>query len=302
MTNNIDFVIPLHRNNIIFRTTVEAIIQNYGPNKIYVITNYESICEIKNDFLNWKLHNTKITLLDEANFFVKNFNLNKYDIQSLYHWKDSQSREFGWWYQQILKMGAFQQIEGLSDPYMVWDSDLIVLDKWDILPSITVPFFQFAILQEQAKNSWNKTEYANSIHHLIQLDALEPKDEEGTFVPHHFIFHHHVLNDMFSQIEKIHDMNWIKCIINLSNNFYRFSEYKCIATFMNKFYPELLNFHSFKKYGKNGIRYRECEEIINNILSFCHVESYGLSYKEFQQFIKENYKDTPSYIQIEHVV
>ena len=131
---------------------------------------------------------------------------------------------------------------------------------------------------------------------------MEPDDEEGTFVPHHFIFYHHVLNDMFSQIEKSHNMSWIKCIINLSNNFYRFSEYKCIATFMYKYYPELLKFHSFEKYGKNGIRYRDCEEIINNILDCCYIECPGLSYKEFQRFIKQNYKDTPSYIQIEHVV
>ena len=302
MTNNIDFVIPLHCNNIIFRTTVEAIVQNYSPNKIYVITNDESICEIEDDILNWHLCDTKINLLDEATFFVKNFNLHKADIQSLYRWKDSQSREFGWWYQQILKMGAFEQIEGLSDPYMVWDSDLIVLDKWEIMPTVTLPFFQFAILQEKAKNSWNKTEYANSIHHLIEIDALEPEDEEGTFVPHHFIFHHRVLKDMFFQIEKLHHINWIKCIINLSKNFYRFSEYKCIATFMHKHYPKLLNFHSFQKYGKRGIRYRDCEEIINNILKCCFVESCGLSYKEFQRFIKENYECAPSYIQIEHVV
>jgi hypothetical protein len=50
------------------------------------------------------------------------------DIYNLFNRNvNENSREFGWWYQQIIKLGAFLQIPNLSDPYIVWDSDLIPL-------------------------------------------------------------------------------------------------------------------------------------------------------------------------------
>jgi len=89
----------------------------------------------------------------------------------------------------------------------------------------------------------------------------------------------------------------------LSNTYYRFSEYKCIATFMKTYYPYLLNFYEFNEYGKKGIRYRESMEIIEKLKNFC--ENNGnrklLTYDIFKEFINEYFDTTPSYIQIEHV-
>jgi hypothetical protein len=217
------------------------------------------------------------------------------------------SREFGWWFQQILKLGAFQQIENLSDPYVVWDSDLIVLDKWELFPSIGEPTIpRFAILQESAKNEFNRVQYANSIKTIIGLDVIEPIDG-GTFVPHHFIFHHNILQSMFQYIEFsnmcTHDnKNWMQYIIELSSTYYRFSEYKCVATYMNTFFPELLQYYRFHEYGKRGIRYRESSEIIEKIRQdLLRIDDFGISRIDFMNFVDNGYNDIPSYIQIEHV-
>ena len=86
----------------------------------------------------------------------------------------------------------------------------------------------------------------------------------------------------------------------LSNRYYRFSEYKSIATFMNNYYPELLSYYPFYSYGKNGIRYRESNEIIEKIIDYC--KNDRLTYEIFKEFIKNTFQTSPSYIQLEHIV
>jgi hypothetical protein len=279
---------------------------NYNPKNIYIVTNKNDTELLEKDCLQWNLSNTKIIVLNEDNFFYSNYDITKTDIYNWYTWKDEKSREFGWWYQQLLKMGAFKQIQNLSDPYVVWDSDLIALQKWNLYDEKTNTY-KFAILQESAKNEFNKTEYGNSIRQLIGVEAIEPP-MEGTFVPHHFIMHHKVLEDLITHIENNNKLNfnWIKTIMLLSNTYYRFSEYKCIASFMNTYYPELLLFYPFHEYGKNGIRYRESDEMVEKMMFYCenkmdNLDDTSLTYEIFKNFVEENYKEIPSYIQLEHV-
>jgi len=294
----LDFVVPLHKNNIIIRVTIESIISNYKPKNIYVITNKEDSENLEKEYLYWNIDNTKIFFINEDEYFITNYGLTKSDIEKWYTWKDEKSREYGWWYQQIIKMAAFIQIKNLSDPYVVWDSDLILLQKWDLYDK-TTNNYKFAILQESAKNEFNQTEYANSTYKLIEMNTIEPPNS-GTFVPHHFIMHHNVLDNLIKHIENKSKQNWIKTIMILSNTYYRFSEYKCIATFMNYYYPELLLFYPFDEYGKKGIRYRESNELIKKIDAFCLDNE--LNYETFKIFIKDNYQEPLSYIQIEHVL
>lgn len=297
----IDFVVPLCKNNMIIRTTIESIVYNYHPRNIYIITNSADCIYLENDSKEWNIGNTIITNVNEEDFFFKNYSITKDDIEKFYTFIDDDSREFGWWYQQILKLGAFKQIENLSDPYIVWDSDLIVLQKWNLFDS-NDGMYKFAILQECSKNEFNKNEYAKSIKELLGLNSIEPIIK-GTFVPHHFVMHHKVLQHFFSFIEeKHHQQSWIKIIMSLSKTHYRFSEYKSLATFMQKYFPELLLFYPFELYGKNGIRYRDSIDIIKKIKDFCVSERDNrLTYNKFKEFTKNNYDFEPSYIQIEHV-
>jgi FMN phosphatase YigB (HAD superfamily) len=197
----LDFVIPVCRNNIIIRVTIESIIKNYNPKNIYVITNKTDLEILEIECLQWNVFNTKLIFIDEEMYFITNYGLTKTDIYQWYTWKDEQSREYGWWYQQLIKLGAYKQIPKLSDPYVVWDSDLIVIQKWDLYDKNSNTY-KFAILQECAKNEFNKNEYANSINELIGLHAIEPPIG-GTFVPHHFIMYHKVLEHLKSKGNKI---------------------------------------------------------------------------------------------------
>jgi hypothetical protein len=291
----VDFVIPLHKRNFIIRAVVEGVINLYNPINIYIIVPNIYISYLKNDINNWIVSLTNIILIEEETFFIVNYNLSIDDIKTFYRYLDEESREFGWWYQQIIKLGAVYQIKNLSDPYVVWDSDLIPVIKW----SLEKPY-KFAILQEQGRSAFNILEYKKSIYYLLKLEAIEPK--KGTFVPHHFVIHHDIVKSMlkYIMIDK-NEKSWIKLIIGLSSNYYRFSEYKCLATFMNRFYPELLMYHNFDKYGKYGIRYRNNETIIKIIKELCKIDHSGLEYLEILSFIKLYYQNNMSYMQIEHL-
>jgi len=218
----------------------------------------------------------------------------------MYYYNKFFSREFGWWFQQIIKLGAVNQITNLSDPFVIWDADLIPIIKWDLLPTINSENYKFAILQEKSKNDWTKEQYFLSIQNLIGLESIEPP--EGTFVPHHFIFHHKVIINLLNYIENFHknNMTWIEILLCQSKTYYRFSEYKCVATFMNKYYPDLLKFHPFQLFGKSGIRIREPENIINKVTNKYEFIN-GISYENFLDYVNNNYQNIPSYIQIEDI-
>jgi hypothetical protein len=207
---NVDFVIPLKHNNIIIRTVIEGIISFYSPRNIYIITDPSSILEINENHTYWKIENTEIKMIDE-NIFSKN------ELERKYTYIDEKSREFGWWFQQIIKLDDVNKINTLSDPFIVWDADLIPLIKWDLY-DLETKDFKFAILQKSAKNKFNHEQYLQSTREIIGLDIKEPR--VGTFVPHHFVFYHNVIKSL---LHKIDPDKWQEKIIESSKKYYRFS-------------------------------------------------------------------------------
>lgn len=292
-----DFVIPLHRYHYMVRTVIESIYQFYSPRNIYIVTPKRFSKVINESAKKWIVKN--VIVLPEETFFMEIYDLHYNDIYDIFNkTKNEKTREFGWWYQQLIKMAAFSQIPQLSDPYIVWDSDLIPLIKWEIYPTNENPHFKFAILQEKAKNEWNTEQYKQSMFKLAKLNMCDPT--EGTFVPHHFVFYHDVLIDLINHIEFISNEGWIKSIMKLSQEFFRFSEYRTVASYMKCHYFKLLQYHHFNMFGKYGKRIREPREFLNEMNSFLG-ELYEISYNDFTKFATYKYKNLPSYLQIEHI-
>ena len=121
----IDFVIPLHKHNILFPCVIESIVEYYKPRNIYIITSMIEINKLKNQILLWDIKKTMIQFIAEEFFFKYNYHKSIQKIKKWYTYIDEKSREFGWWYQQILKLGVVYRIKDLSCPYIIWDADLI---------------------------------------------------------------------------------------------------------------------------------------------------------------------------------
>ncbi len=290
----LDFVIPLCNYNIVIRITVESLVYHYKPRNIYIITNLDSIKLLEKCSKEWNIYNTLLNFIDEEEYFLFNYGLKKEDINMFYFYKGDKCREFGWWYQQLLKLGAYYVIKGLSDPYVLWDGDLIVLEKWSLLDN---GVYKFAILQDSHKNEFNKIEYKNSTYDLLGLDVNVPEGG-GTFISHHFIVFHDVIINLLLDIERRSNMSWILTIMNLTKKYYRFSEYLCLGCFMKKNNAHLLNYYKFNEYGSNGIRVRDCEMFVNELKEY--IKNVEISYIEFNLFL-ELKNNKYSYIQLEHV-
>jgi len=325
----IDFVIPLHKHNLLFPSVIEALVEYYTPRNIYIITSTTEIEKLTPQISQWKIQKSRIQFISEETFFETKYHKKIETIQQWYTYRDEQSREFGWWYQQILKLGAVDRIPQLSSPFIIWDADLIPLQKWTLYPSFQIPHFHFALLQESEKNAFNQKEYRDSLFQLLKLPEICPADHlppnstaksaDGTFVPHHFVFYPKIIRAFIKYIELIHHCTskkpWFRVILQLSKKYYRFSEYKNIATFMSYFFPRKLHYHPFIHYGKRGIRIRDTKEahffvqelkknMSKNPLNPPHTPSPTtyISYRDFSHFMYFKYEDTPSYIQVEHLV
>lgn len=324
----IDFVIPLHKHNLLFPSVIEALVEYYTPRNIYIITSTPEIEKLDPQISQWKTQKSHIQFIPEETFFEQKYNKKLETIQQWYTYRDEQSREFGWWYQQLLKLGAVDRIPHLSSPFMVWDADLIPLEKWTLYPSFQIPHFHFALLQESEKNAFNQKEYRDSLFEILRLPEIRPADRvstskspsatDGTFVPHHFVFYPKIIRAFIKYLERIHhctsEKPWFRVILQLSKKYYRFSEYKIIATFMSYFFPRKLHYHPFIHYGKRGIRIRDSKEAqffvqeLKKAVPKIHpnqphtTSPTYISYRDFSHFMYFKYEDTPSYIQVEHLV
>lgn len=296
-----DFVIPLHRNNVLFRCTIEAIVMHYHPKTIHIITPAREVTKFRTEIGSWVLENSILCFWDEETFFLKSrYGFTRDAIEKWYSYRDDKSREFGWWFQQVIKLGALSCIPELSDPFMVWDSDLIPLEAWPIYPGSGSEDgsgddqYRFALLQEKEKNEFNKREYAASLFSLLGLVEIVPVGG-GTFVPHHFVFHHCVVSGLIERIESRGGCCWIESVMKLSGDYYRFSEYKNMATFMSVFFPRLLCYHEFEHYGKQGLRIRDEGEALAFVGEF---SAHG--YLGLMEYLKEIGLEI-SYLQVEHL-
>ena len=132
--NNMDFVIPLKKVGLFTRAVLEGIELFYHPKRVFIVTNEKEITFLEKELALWNVG--LIQMIPEESFFLENYGLTmenlENEFQPLSKSKEEKHREFGWWFQQMIKLGASTQIKDISRKYVVWDADLIPLEKWEL--------------------------------------------------------------------------------------------------------------------------------------------------------------------------
>lgn len=217
----------------------------------------------------------------------------------------------GWFYQQLLKLCAFEGIPGLSEWYLVWDSDLLPVATWPIF-SVEDDEVKhtFALLQH---NEWgNPGIVANWeiwINKVLGVPAV--KDAVGTFIPHHMWFKQAYLKSFARRINLFFDSedHWLKLMMRSANQFKTFGEYWCYSSWVASQAPEDLSFHPYEQYGATTERFFDDGTGLFSAGLRRHLEAKGMaidemlspSYAEVMSFVTAAYgaDATPSSLSFE---
>ena len=247
-----DFVVPMYKIRWNTQAVLEGITAHYQPRTIHVVTPKQEAKLLGQISKNW---NTAPLLIHaEEEFFADGLTKDKIcaelDLkQSLY--------TPGWFYQQLLKLGAFEGIENLSQWYVVWDSDLLPVATWQLIQQQKEKLkHTFALLQHK---DWGNPEivskWENWINSVLGVQAVT--DVEGTFVPHHMWFKQEHLKSFARQINKYYESadNWLLLMMRSANNFGTFSEYWSYVSWVAAQAPEDLAFYPYQQYGETSERF-----------------------------------------------
>ncbi len=337
----VDFVLPLKHEGILLRAVVEQLCHFYNPRRIIFVSKPEVLDRICRLIQFWDINENdrwKVVFINEYTALDSFLGRNSREIlESIYNTPANSKnfcapsidpvnikrREFGWWYQQIIKLGISIAVPDVSKYYVVWDCDLIPLKRWplfmrnnvaeDILDNDTDHNFSFAavptvaVLQKNGKPGAFKL-YCDTLKCTLDIDPAIP-EAGGTFVTHHMVFNREILNKFLDTIShNCKNLQWPIAIMQISNDHLRWSEYLCYSSFASSTeYKNKLNFHPFHKYGLNGERKRNGKTFVNNVLNVIfnnRIPNGGYSIKDVKTLLSHMHGESArdkTYLQIDHV-
>mmetsp|Transcript_118273 Transcript_118273/g.295122 ORF Transcript_118273/g.295122 Transcript_118273/m.295122 type:complete len:330 (-) Transcript_118273:39-1028(-) len=299
------------------RTVIESVFLHYAPRNMYIVSRKSELDAIKLLSVDWDIPQSMLRFVDEDTFFFDAFRMHMCDFMEYYDSsrEKEKAREFGWWWQQLLKLGSGTCIPSLSDDFYVWDGDLIVLKPWPLMVRGSAgATYHVAILQEAARSAFNRSEYEASVQELLGMETAYP-DGGGTFVAHHMPLNKGILEKLVGHIDSRLPGNlpWAAKLLKTSAYRYRVSEYMLYSTFVKNLQSHGDQFvpfahHHYEAYGKKGVRVREAEVFLQDLEEALAIPWCGCAYKQLQDFLcgpasggNKYHIDGMTHLQVEHV-
>ncbi|MEM7794260.1 MAG: DUF6492 family protein [Cyanobacteria bacterium P01_C01_bin.118] len=248
-----DIVIPLFCARWNTRAVLEGLTFHYQPRAIHIITLPGEVAPLEELSKEWAtaplhIHNEEIffqTIGLTKTAICAELNLGK----SLYN--------PGWFYQQLLKLGAFEGIPDLSEWYLVWDSDLLPAATWPAMRGEDSALeYTFALLQHnEYGNPTIVGKWDTWIRKVLGVTPLT--DETGTFVPHHMWFKQEHLKTFAQRITQYYDStdHWLLLMMRSANDFGTFSEYWAYVSWVAEQTATDISFYPYSHYGETTERF-----------------------------------------------
>lgn len=249
-----DLVIPLYKARWNTQAVLEGLTAHYAPRAIHIITPNPEVDGLRSRIPTWAVAPTHVH--EEESFFEGKTTLSKEAICAELDLGESLYTP-GWFYQQLLKLGAPDGIDGLSDWYVVWDSDLLPGQTWPLIQE-TGDRIQhtFALLQHnQYGNPKIVSTWDEWIRAVLGVDPLT--DPEGTFIPHHMWFKQSHLDSFKQRLQDYYqsDESWLVLMMRSANDFGTFSEYWSYVSWVAAQSDDDLAFHPYDQYGVTTERF-----------------------------------------------
>ena len=287
-----DFVIPLYRLRWNTQAVLEGITTHYAPRAIHIITPASEVPSLKEKSQQWQI--APVYIHEEEPFFQQKTGLTKEVICAKLDLGESLYTP-GWFYQQLLKLGASEGIDDLSEWYVVWDSDLLPVNTWPLIHHDQEKVqHTFALLQH---NQWGNGGIVSTwdkwIHSVLGVEPLT--DKEGTFIPHHMWFKQDHLASFKEQVNNYYqsDDHWLLLMMRSANDFGTFSEYWSYVSWVAAKAPADLAFHGYESYGETTERFFDDGTGLFSASLKRHQsargDNFSPSYVEIQSFIEAEY-------------
>ncbi len=202
---------------------IRSLIRFSDANKIFVITATKNISFLKKNFPNEK----SLIFLNEDEIIP---NIKLIDVASMLTEFGGNSERAGWYFQQFLKMNI-SRYPLISNYYLIWDSDTIMLRKINFFDK-----FNRSIIN-------TSKEYHKPYFQTIRnFDLI--KTNNFSFISEHMLINSIIMQDLIALIEKTNPKNlsWIKTVLSyiksdsLSGS--GFSEFETYGTYLSKYHPD----------------------------------------------------------------
>jgi len=250
MNESFDIVIPLFKRRWNTRAVLEGLTRHYQPRAIHIIAPEPEALALREQGADWDT--APLFTHPEETFFA----LSKDEICSELDLGKSLYTP-GWFYQQLLKLGASEGIEGLSEWYLVWDSDLLPVATWPArVGEGDALQHKFALIQHnQYGNAKIVAAWATWIRSVLGVEPVT--DPVGTFIPHHMWFKQTHLATFKQQINQFFNSeeSWLRLMIRSANQFDTFGEYWCYSSWVAAQAPDDLAFYPYDTYGATTERF-----------------------------------------------
>ncbi|MEO0455376.1 MAG: DUF6492 family protein [Cyanobacteria bacterium P01_A01_bin.114] len=290
-----DIVIPLYKLRWNTRAVLEGLTTHYQPRSIHIITPALQARLLMTASQGWQT--APLHIHQEESFFQR-VGLTKDRICAELDLGESLYTP-GWFYQQLLKLGAFEGIDDLSEWYVVWDSDLLPVNAWPLLrEGAGAVQHSFALLQH---NGWGNASIVSKwekwIVSVLGVEALT--DDEGTFIPHHLWFKQDHLKTFRQRLGRYYEStdHWLLMMMRSANEFGTFSEYWSYVSWVAATAPEDLAFYPYDQYGETTERFFDDGTGLFSAALRAHQASiasisndrFSPSYEEIASFIQVEY-------------
>ena len=251
-----DIVIPLFKHRWSTRAVLEALSHHYAPRRIYILCPKSEL--LKLEALRTEHRLDSVSIHAEETAFEAAFGLSKEAICQLLQAEQSLYNP-GWFYQQILKLGAPECLPDLSENYLVWDSDLLAVDAWPVVverDNAAVWPYRFALLQDNSRgNAKIIASWERWIREILEVEPV--RDPNASFVPHHMWFNTTALAEIKSRIKRHYGSGeaWPCLMMRSANDFGTFSEFWLYSSWLDHHHPEKLRYHPYESYGRSTERF-----------------------------------------------
>ncbi|MEM6392485.1 MAG: hypothetical protein AAF797_06900 [Planctomycetota bacterium] len=293
-----DVVVPLFKLQWSTRAVFEGVAARYGPRTLHVIAPPGTAAEVEAaaDAEQWAV--PSLVVHNEDTFFVDRLGLTKYDLAQVLDLEASLYPP-GWFYQQLLKLGADEGIAGLSDAFLIWDGDLLAVDAWPAVHDDGR--LAYAFLQDSSRgNADIVSRWERWIRTVLGVEPAVDPAGQSTFVPHHMWFVREHLEALRAHLAAYYDDDttpWPALMMRSANDFGTFSEFWLYASWAQAQHPDTApRPHPYDAFGLTTERFFEDGSAPFATAAKKHIglkdgEPFRPSYADLIAFIEHAYAD-----------